>query len=62
MSETLSGIVYAQNKMKELYNFFNTTFSLHEGTWNVVKNIFSEHSLKKGEYYVEEGKIAKKFG
>ncbi|GBF20343.1 hypothetical protein C21_02514 [Arenibacter sp. NBRC 103722] len=37
MSETLSGIVYAQNKMKELYNFFNTTFSLHEGTWNVVK-------------------------
>ncbi|UXP31019.1 Crp/Fnr family transcriptional regulator [Reichenbachiella agarivorans] len=48
--------------MEDLYNFFNAISPIQEDTWKVVKNIFSEHSLKKGEYFIEGGKIAKKFG
>lgn len=48
--------------MKELYNFLNAISPIQENTWNEIKNIFSEHSLKKGEFFLKEGEVAKNFG
>tara|TARA_R110000868_G_scaffold220806_2_gene472263 strand:- start:14125 stop:14700 length:576 start_codon:yes stop_codon:yes gene_type:complete len=48
--------------MNELYHYFNTISPIQESTWNVIKNIFSEHTLKKGEYFVKGGEIAKQMG
>lgn len=48
--------------MKDLYNFLNTISPIQENTWNEVKKLFTEHSLKKGEYFLKEGEVAKKFG
>ncbi len=48
--------------MKELYNFFNAISPLQKSSWDVMKNIFKEHSLKKGDYFVEEGEVTKKVG
>jgi len=48
--------------MKELYNYLNAISPIQEPTWNKVKSIFSPQSLKKGDYIVKEGRVAKKFG
>tara|TARA_R110000868_G_scaffold236431_1_gene490462 strand:+ start:112 stop:678 length:567 start_codon:yes stop_codon:yes gene_type:complete len=48
--------------LNELYDYLNTISPVKEHTWHVVKNIFSECSLKKGDYFVESGDIAKKVG
>lgn len=48
--------------MKDLYNFLYTISPIHENTWNEVKKLFTEHSLKKGEYFLQEGEVAKSFG
>lgn len=48
--------------MNELFHYFNSISPIHQNTWKVVKNIFSEYSLKKGDYFVNEGKVAKEFG
>ncbi|MBP0904961.1 Crp/Fnr family transcriptional regulator [Mariniflexile gromovii] len=48
--------------MKDLYNFLNTISPIQENTWNEVKKLFTEHSLKKGEYFLQEGEVAKNFG
>ncbi len=48
--------------MNDLYNYFNTISPIQECTWRIVKNIFSPHSLKKGEYFIEGGEIARKVG
>ncbi|WP_405610292.1 Crp/Fnr family transcriptional regulator [Polaribacter sp. Asnod1-A03] len=48
--------------MKDLYNFLNTISPIQENTWNEIKNLFTEHSLKKGEFFLKEGEVAKNFG
>ncbi|AUC74954.1 Crp/Fnr family transcriptional regulator [Olleya sp. Bg11-27] len=48
--------------MKDLYNFLSTISPIHENTWNEVKKLFTEHSLKKGAYFLQEGEVAKNFG
>tara|TARA_R110000868_G_scaffold63190_13_gene190478 strand:- start:3062 stop:3637 length:576 start_codon:yes stop_codon:yes gene_type:complete len=48
--------------MKDIYDYFNAISPINKDTWEVLKNIFNEHSLKKGEYFVKENEIAKKFG
>ena len=48
--------------MKDLYNFLNTISPIQENTWKEVKNLFKEHSLKKGEYFLKEGEVANNFG
>ena len=48
--------------MKDLYNFLYTVSPIQENTWNEVKKLFTEHSLKKGEYFLQEGEVAKNFG
>lgn len=48
--------------MKDLYNFLYTVSPIQENTWNEVKKLFTDHSLKKGEYFLQEGEVAKNFG
>ena len=48
--------------MKDIYDYFNAISPINKATWEMLKNIFNEHSLKKGEYFVKENEIAKKFG
>ncbi|MDW7693043.1 Crp/Fnr family transcriptional regulator [Flammeovirgaceae bacterium SG7u.111] len=48
--------------MKDLYNFLNTISLIQENTWNEVKTLFTECSLKKGEFFLKEGEVAKNFG
>lgn len=48
--------------MKDLYNFLNAISPIQESTWNEIKNLFTEHSLKKGEFFLKEGEVAKNFG
>lgn len=48
--------------MKDLYNFLYTISPIQENTWNEVKKLFTEYSLKKGEYFLQEGEVAKNFG
>ncbi|MGO4919171.1 Crp/Fnr family transcriptional regulator [Maribacter spongiicola] len=48
--------------MKDLYNFLHTISPIQEKTWNEVKKLFTEHSLKKGEFFLKEGEVAKNFG
>jgi len=48
--------------LKDLYNFLYTISPIQENTWNEVKKLFTEHFLKKGEYFLQEGEVAKNFG
>ncbi|GAA3644976.1 hypothetical protein [Flavivirga jejuensis] len=48
--------------MEDLYSYLNAISPVQETTWNELKIIFTEQSLKKGEYFVKEVKTAKKFG
>lgn len=48
--------------MKDLYNYLNTISPIQENTWNEVKILFTEHSLKKGAFFLKEGEVAKNFG
>tara|TARA_R110002126_G_scaffold22865_1_gene81057 strand:- start:9115 stop:9690 length:576 start_codon:yes stop_codon:yes gene_type:complete len=48
--------------LKDLYNFLNAISPIQESTWNEIKNLFTEHSLKKGEFFLKEGEVAKNFG
>jgi CRP-like cAMP-binding protein len=48
--------------MKDIYDYFNAISPINKDTWEVLKNIFNEYSLKKGGYFVKENEIAKKFG
>jgi CRP-like cAMP-binding protein len=48
--------------MTELYKYLNYISPLQDQTWERVKEIFFETSLKKGEYFIREGQIAKKIG
>lgn len=48
--------------MNDLNIFFNTISPIQSSTWDIVKTLFIETTLKKGEYFIEEGKVANKFG
>ncbi len=48
--------------MTELFHFFNTISPISENSWLAVRDLLSEQTLKKGEYFIEEGKVARKFG
>lgn len=48
--------------MKDLYNFLNAISPIQENTWKEIKNLFTEHTLKKGELFLKEGEVAKNFG
>jgi len=48
--------------LKDLYNFLNAISPIQENTWKEIKNLFTEHTLKKGELFLKEGEVAKNFG
>jgi len=48
--------------MTELYKYLTSISPIQEKTWNRVREIFTETTLKKGEYFIEEGEIAKQIG
>lgn len=48
--------------MKELYQYLNSISPIQTQTWDLVKNLFSEAGLQKGEYFIREGETAKKIG
>jgi CRP-like cAMP-binding protein len=48
--------------MTELYNYFNAISSLQDRTWSRIENLFSKQVLAKGDYFINEGEIAKQIG
>lgn len=48
--------------MKELYNYLNSVSPIRADTWNTVKMLFTETTLKKGAFFIKEGDYAKRIG
>ncbi len=48
--------------MNDLHHFLNTITPITPETWNQVKELFTPLTLKKGAYFVEEGKKTIDFG
>lgn len=48
--------------MKELYKYLNSISPLQDKTWESVERLFSEKTLAKGEYFINEGEQAKQIG
>lgn len=48
--------------MTELYKYLTSISPIRNETWNKVKELFNETTLKKGEYFIKEGEIANKIG
>jgi CRP-like cAMP-binding protein len=48
--------------MMQLYNFLNAISPLQERTWSKVKELFSNQTLAKGDYFINEGEMAKQIG
>lgn len=48
--------------MTELYKYLTSISPIQNETWNKVKELFTETTLKKGEYFIKEGEIANKIG
>lgn len=48
--------------MTQLHKYLNSISPIKEETWNKVKELFTETALKKGEYFIEEGKVARQIG
>jgi CRP-like cAMP-binding protein len=48
--------------MKELYNYLNAISPLQDKTWKRIEELFSEQVLAKGDYFINEGEIAKQIG
>jgi CRP-like cAMP-binding protein len=48
--------------MTELYNYLNAISPLQDKTWSTVKELFSKQVLAKGDYFINEGEIAKQIG
>lgn len=46
----------------QLYNFLNAISPLQERTWSKVKELFSNQTLAKGDYFINEGEMAKQIG
>ena len=49
-------------RMIEIYNYLNSISPIQKDTWNKVRKLFSETTLKKGEYFIHDGDMAKKIG
>lgn len=47
---------------KQLYNYIQVINPIQEDTWNKLKVLFTEVSLKKGEYFIEDGTVARSIG
>lgn len=48
--------------MDELYKYLISISPLQTETWNLIKELFVETSLKKGDYFIKEGLTAKSIG
>ena len=48
--------------MKELYKYLNSISPLQDETWESIKTVFFETTLKKGDYFINDGEIAKQIG
>lgn len=48
--------------MNDLYTFFNNISPIQAHTWAKLEVLFTEQTLNKGEYFINEGALAKKFG
>lgn len=48
--------------MDELYTYLTSISTIQNKTWNVVKELFTETNLKKGDYFIEAGVTARKIG
>lgn len=47
--------------MEALRNYINGISPIEDKTWEVLRQIFKETTLKKGEYFVKEGQSSSKF-
>jgi CRP-like cAMP-binding protein len=48
--------------LTELYKYFNAISPLQDETWSMVEKLFSEKTLQKGDYFINEGETAKQIG
>jgi CRP-like cAMP-binding protein len=48
--------------LTELYKYLNSISPLQEETWRRVEQLFTEKTLIKGEYFINEGEKAKQIG
>jgi CRP-like cAMP-binding protein len=48
--------------LTELYKYFNAISPLQDETWSMVERLFSEKTLQKGDYFINEGETAKQIG
>lgn len=48
--------------MIELYNYLNSISPIRSETWDNVEPLFSETTLKKGDFFIKEGDYAKRIG
>ena len=48
--------------MTELYKYLNSISPLRDNTWEKVEPLFSETTIKKGDYFIDEGETAKQIG
>ena len=48
--------------MIELHIYLTSISPIKEETWNKVRELFSETPLKKGDYFIKEGEIARQIG
>lgn len=48
--------------MNELYQFLNSISPISPETWQKIKELQSEITLKKGEYFVKDGETAHQIG
>jgi len=48
--------------MTGLEKFFNNLTPISSESWNSVKGLFTSKILKKGDYFIKEGQIAKEIG
>ncbi len=48
--------------MIDLYKYLNSISPIYDITWNNIRELFVETSLKKNEYFIKDNEIAKKIG
>jgi len=48
--------------MTELYKYLTSISQIQNETWNKVRELFTETTLKKGDYFIKEGEMANRIG
>jgi CRP-like cAMP-binding protein len=48
--------------LTELYKYLNSISPLQDETWRRVKGLFTEKTLAKGDYFINEGQQARQIG